>query len=370
MFVDSFSYTAQPMRVIFGQGLMPLADELRSLGIRRAVVVCTPDRAELGHRVADIVGDLVGGVLADAVMHIPKDVVDRCESICGELGCDGYIAVGGGSAVGLAKALALRSGLPLVAVPTTYAGSEMTPVWGITENRIKTTGRHRSVLPSAVVYDPGLTVGLPVELSVVSGMNAIAHAVEALYAPDRSPIVSLMAREGAQELASALRTIVDHPEDLTARGKALYGAWLCGAVLGVTTMSLHHKLCHILGGSFNLPHAQTHAIILPHVLGYNAPFAPDMVAALTDVFGPGDPATSLWQLQRALPMSQALSDLGLMEPALDEVVELVMVSPYANPRPVDPESVRLLLGRAWRGDPPLPQNEDSISERVTSHAER
>ncbi|MDF3307541.1 maleylacetate reductase [Rhodococcus sp. T2V] len=354
MFSDCFSYTGQPMRVIFGQGLAPLAEEVRALGISRALVICSPDRRQLAQTVADTIGTAAAGVLAEAVMHGPADLVDRCEQQCRNLTCDGYIAVGGGSAIGLAKALALRSGAPIIAVPTTYAGSEMSSVWGITENRVKRTGRDRVVLPRTVIYDPNLTTDLPVNISVTSGMNAISHAMEGLYAPDRSPIVSLMAREGARALAAALPLLVNDLTDHGARSEALYGAWLCGAVLGATTMSLHHKLCHVLGGTFNLPHAHTHAIVLPHVLAFNAPFAPDMVSALTGVFGDGDPWTALWQLQQSLPMPLALADVGLRESDIPEVVHQATANPYHNPRPITGDDLHTLLVRAWAGHQPDP----------------
>ncbi|WP_009478345.1 maleylacetate reductase [Rhodococcus sp. JVH1] len=370
MFTDRFSYTGQPMRVVFGHGLTPLGEEVRALGISRAVVICTPDRRPLAQMVTDTVGAAAVGILAEAVMHVPAEVVDRCERQSRNLGCDGYIPVGGGSAIGLAKALALRTGAPIIAVPTTYAGSEMTPVWGITEDRVKRTGRDPVVLPRAVVYDPTLTTGLPATVSVASGMNAIAHAVEGLYAPDRSPIVSLMAREGARAMAAALPRLVHHRCDHSARGEALYGAWLCGTVLGATTMSLHHKLCHVLGGTFNLPHAQTHAIVLPHVLAFNAPFAPEMVTALTGVFGDGDPWTALWQLQKSLPMPLSLADLGLQETDFPEVIHQVTANPYHNPRPISRDDIHSLLARAWAGHPPDPATTITDSNRVLISKER
>jgi maleylacetate reductase len=349
---DDFVYTSTPMRVVFGRGLDPLAEELRHAGITRAVVICAPNRAALGERIAAFGGGRVSDVIAAAQMHVPSEVVQECAQRCKQLDCDGYLAVGGGSAIGLAKALALRSGLPIVAVPTTYSGSEMTPVWGVTENRTKTTGRDPAVRPAAVIYDPTLTLGLPVGVSVASGMNAIAHAVEGLYAPDCSPIVSLMATEGASAMAAALPGIVDDPSDLTARRGALYGAWLCGAVLGATTMSLHHKVCHVLGGRFNLPHAETHAVVLPHVMAFNAVAAPKMVAALSGLFGAGDPATALWVLQRSLPMPHALTELGLHEDDIAMAAHEITTASYANPRPADNHDVEAILHSALRGELP------------------
>jgi maleylacetate reductase len=346
----SFTHTALPMRVVFGPGsLARLPEEVAALGLTRVLVLCSPEQAATGQLVADALGDRAAGVLAEARMHVPVEVAHRAQALAAELGADGCVAVGGGSAVGLGKAIALEHGLPVLAVPTTYAGSEMTPVWGLTADGVKKTGRDPRVLPVSVVYDPELTVTLPVAMSVTSGMNAIAHAVEGLYAPDGTPIVSLMAAEGVRALVSALPRIAAEPADLEARGDAQYGAWLCGAVLGATTMSLHHKLCHALGGTLDLPHAPTHTVVLPHALAFNAPAVPDAVAAL----GLGaDPARALWDLAGELGAPRSLAELGMAEADVDLVADQVLASPYANPRPVTRDGVTALLHRARAGEPP------------------
>jgi maleylacetate reductase len=302
--------------------------------------------------ISGALGDLSAGVHAEARMHVPVEVARRARERAVELGADGCVAVGGGSAVGLGKAIALEHGLPVVAVPTTYAGSEMTPVWGLTEDGRKRTGRDRRVLPAAVVYDPELTVGLPVGVTVTSGFNAIAHAVEALYAPDASPIISLMAQEGIRALTGALPTLVDDGTDLDARTEALYGAWLCGACLGATTMSLHHKLCHALGGTLDLPHAPTHAVVLPHALAYNQHAAPQAAAAIGRALGSADPARGLWDLAGRLGAPRGLKELGMAEADIDRVAEQVVANPYANPAPVTADGVAALLRAAWAGEPP------------------
>ena len=252
----SFTYQALPMRVRFGIGaLRRLPDEVAALGLTRVLVLCSPEQEATGKLVAEALGDRAAGVLPEARMHVPVEVAHRARTLATELGADGCVAVGGGSAIGLGKAIALEHGLPVIAVPTTYAGSEMTPIWGLTDGGAKRTGRDPRVLPASVLYDPDLTLTLPAGLSATSGMNAIAHAVEGLYAPDASPIISLMAEEGVRALATALPRVVADGADIDARAEAQYGAWLCGAVLGATTMSLHHKLCHTLGGTLDLPHA-------------------------------------------------------------------------------------------------------------------
>jgi len=350
--VTSFVHDALPMRVVFGPGrLAELGEEVERLGLTRVLVLGTPEQEVTLQAAADGLGGRAAGVFAQARQHVPAAIAAAAADRARELGADGCVAVGGGSSVGLGKAVALRHGLPVVAVPTTYAGSEMTPIWGLTEDGVKRTGRDRAVLPRSVVYDPELTRTLPVGLSVTSGLNAVAHAVEALWAPDGSPITAVMAEEGARSLLAALPGIVAAPDDLDARSEALQGAWLCGAVLGATTMSLHHKLCHVLGGSFDLPHAETHAAVLPHVVAHNAPGAPAAVAALGRALGvAADPDTVTKALAtRAgdLGAPTSLAALGMPADGLSRVVEQVLAAPYANPVPVTRESLTALLQAAY-----------------------
>jgi maleylacetate reductase len=357
----AFTYTALPMRVRFGAGsLAALPDEVAVLGLTRVLVLCSPEQEDTGRRVAAALGERAAGVLAEARMHVPVEVAARARDLARELGADGCVAVGGGSAVGLGKAVALEHGLPVIAVPTTYAGSEMTPVWGLTEDGRKRTGRDARVLPVSVVYDPELTVGLPAAMSATSGINAVAHAVEALYAPDASPVVSLMAEEGTRALAAALPRVVADGADLDARTEAQYGAWLCGAVLGATTMGLHHRLCHALGGTLDLPHAPTHTVVLPHALAFNQPAAPDAVAALSRALGGADdPARALWELAGRLGAPRSLAGLGMQEADIPRIVDLAVADPYANPRPVTRNGITALLEAAWSGRPPAGPTQDT-----------
>ena len=352
--IRDFTYQALPMRVVFGAGALGrLADEVAALGLSRVLVLCSPEQEDLGRSVAAGLGGQAAGVLPEARMHVPVEVAARARDLAVELGADGCVAVGGGSAIGLGKAIALEHGLPVIAVPTTYAGSEMTPVWGLTEGGRKRTGRDERVLPRSVLYDPELTLTLPAGMSAASGMNAVAHAVEALYAPDATPIISLMAEEGARALAAALPRVVADGADLDGRSEAQYGAWLCGAVLAATTMSLHHKLCHTLGGTLDLPHAQTHTVVLPHALAYNQAAAPQAVAALSRALGGvHDPARELWELAGRLGAPRSLRELGMAEADIPRVVEQAVAQPYANPRPVTAEGITAMLEDAWTGRPP------------------
>ncbi|HEY8983928.1 MAG TPA: maleylacetate reductase [Streptomyces sp.] len=350
----AFAYEALPMRVVMAPGALDrLPAELDHAGLERVLILCSPGQRALGESVAALIGDRAAGIHAHAQMHVPTDTADAARKRAEEVDADGCVAVGGGSAIGLGKAVALRHGLPVIAVPTTYAGSEMTPVWGLTEDGVKRTGRDPRVLPVSVLYDPVLTVPLPTDVSVTSGINAIAHAVEALYAPDASPVIGLMAEEGVRALAAALPDVAADGTDLDARARAQYGAWLCGACLGATTMSLHHKLCHTLGGTLGLPHAPTHTVVLPHALAYNQRAAPGAVAALGRALGTSaDPATLLWDLAGRLGAPRSLRELGMAQDDIDEVVRLALAAPYANPREVTPEGLTRLLRDAWSGEPP------------------
>jgi maleylacetate reductase len=257
--MHSFSYNQLPGRVVFGVGALDhLQREIELLAARRALVLSRPGHKTQAEHIADRLGARCVGIFPRAVMHVPIETAREARAQAGRLGADCVVAIGGGSTTGLGKAIALESALPILAIPTTYAGSEMTAIYGITEAGLKKTGRDRNVLPKTVIYDPSLTVSLPVGLSVTSGFNAIAHAAEALYAQDSNPVSSIMAEEGIRALAQGLPRVAQNPADLAARGDCLYGAWLCGAVLGAVGMALHHKLCHVLGGTWNLPHAETH----------------------------------------------------------------------------------------------------------------
>lgn len=348
----SFLYTTHPARIVFGPGrLSQLADEVSHLGCSKALVLSTPSRRVDAERLNLQLGMLGAGVFSEAAMHTPVEVTERAMLVYADAGADCVIALGGGSTVGLGKAIAYRNDAPQLVVATTYAGSEVTSILGQTENGIKTTLKHASILPEVVIYDAELTLGLPVSISVASGLNALAHAIEGLYAKDGNPITELMALEGIRALKNALPAIVQQPTDIKARSNALYGAWLCGSVLGSVGMALHHKLCHTLGGSFALPHAETHAILLAHTAAYNAQAAKELLAPVTELFG-GELGGGLYDFAKSLGAPMALKDLGLAEADLDRAADLALQNPYWNPRPIEREAVRELLQRAWSGTRP------------------
>jgi|SRR5262252_1819547 len=348
--MQSFVYTGQPARVVFGAGcLAQLGPEIERLGARRALVLSTPEQKAGAQDIAQRLGDRCAGIFDRAVMHVPIETARAARAEAARLHADCAVAIGGGSTTGLGKAIALESNLPILAIPTTYAGSEMTPIYGITEGGLKKTGRDARVLPRTVLYDPTLTLTLPAQLSATSGMNAIAHAAEGLYAQDANPIMSLLAEEGIRALAQGLPSVVANPSNLEARGDCLYGAWLCGTVLGNVGMALHHKLCHTLGGTWNLPHAETHTIVLPHAMAYNERAAPDAMARIARALNARSAPLGLYGLAQQLKAPLALKDIGFPESAIDEAARLAVTNPYYNPRPVQLEPIRELLRRAWAG---------------------
>ena len=349
----AFTYIAQPARVVFGAGsLAQLAHEIDLLGARRALVLSTPEQRDQAERVAGLLGAQAAGIFDRAVMHVPIESAREAREEARRLGADCAVAIGGGSTTGLGKAIALDSGLPILAIPTTYAGSEMTPIYGITEAGLKKTGKDARVLPRTVIYDPELSRSLPVELSVTSGINAIAHAAEGLYAVDGNPIMDLMAQEGIAALGRALPAIRLDPDDMDARGDALYGAWLCGTVLGNVGMALHHKLCHTLGGSFNLPHAQTHTIVLPHALAYNAAAAPQAMARIAKALGTKgstSAAQAAYDLARDNDAPVALREIGMAAGDVERALDIALQNQYPNPRPLQRDAIRTLLQNAFDG---------------------
>jgi alcohol dehydrogenase class IV len=350
----AFVYDQPSIRVIFGAGAIDrLAAEVERLGARHALVLASPGQRPVADAAARQLGAAAAGIYAEPAPHVPIEVARAACELAKRLDADCCVTIGGGSTIGLGKSIALERGLPLVAVPTTYSGSEMTPIHGVTEGGVKRTGRDPNALPKVVFYDATLTVSLPRRISGPSGMNAIAHSVEALYAPNANPIVSLLAAEGIRALARSLPIVVDWPANLDARADALYGAWLCGAALAATSIGLHHKLCHTLGGSFGLPHADVHTVVLPHAAAFNREAAPDAMHAVAAALGTEDAAQGLYDLAVRIGAPVALKDIGMPADGLDRAARLATENRYANPRPIDYAGVRQVLEDAFHGTRPV-----------------
>lgn len=353
--MQAFTFQSLPSRVRFGAGMIAsLPEEAALLGMRKALLISTSFQSNLARHVAQTHAGLIGALFDDAQMHTPTHVTERALEIVSQQQIDGLISIGGGSTTGLSKALALRTNLPQIAIPTTYAGSEATPILGETKDGLKSTIRDLRVLPETIIYDVDLTMTLPVPLSMTSGLNAMAHAVEALYACDTNPIISLIAEDAIRTLAAALPIIKQKPHHLEARSQALYGAWACGTCLGAVGMSIHHKLCHTLGGSFNLPHAETHAVLLAHSVAYNQNAAPEAMRRISRALGTTYAAPGLYALAKTIGAPLTLQSIGMHEDDLERAADLATANPYWNPRLIERGPILTLLQNAFCGSQPKP----------------
>ena len=337
--------------IVFGAGaIAELARAADELGAIRTIILCTPDRRVDGERAAAELGPRTLAIVAAAVMHSPVGVSNSVAADAVTRNADLLVSIGGGSSIGLGKAVALRTGLPHIAIPTTYAGSEMTPILGETADGVKTTIRRDDLRPRVVFYDPDLNATLPVSIATASGINALAHAVEALYMTDDEALREV-ATAAIGHLVAALPEIVATPTAARPRMRALYGAWLAGHCLAESPMALHHKLCHAIGGAFDLPHAETHAVILPHALAFNAPAIPVAYATLMRLLA-GEPAAALFRLVAALGLPVSLTALGMPRDGIATVARLAVANAYDNPRRFDEALLTCLLSDAWAGTMP------------------
>lgn len=349
----AFEHVSLGQRVSFasGGGGERLAAEIARLGASRVMAIAS--KRERDEAMTVTAGIEVAVWWDDVVQHVPVSNAEAARGAAAEAGADLLVCVGGGSATGLAKAIALTSGLPIVAVPTTYSGSEATNIWGMTEVSRKTTGVDDRVLPATVVYDAELTYSLPVELSMVSGLNAVAHCVDSMWAPRTDPINRAMAAEGIHAMAEGLPRIKDDPTHRRGREVALYGAYVSAVALASAGSGMHHKICHVLGGAYNLPHAQMHAIVLPYVLAFNSSAAPEATARIAAALGVDSAIEGLARLYHVLDAPRALRSVGMEEKNIPEAAALAVATiPASNPRYVTTENLEALLRAAWAGEPP------------------
>ncbi|HEX5095283.1 MAG TPA: maleylacetate reductase [Acidimicrobiia bacterium] len=346
--MNAFVYESQPGRVVFGLGAQArIAEEVDRLGAERVLLLSSPSATAA----ADALHAALGPVAlrwTEVAEHVPVGLAERARAAAWDAHVDVIVTIGGGSAIGLAKAVALELGAPIVAVPTTYAGSEMTPMYGLTGDH-KVTGRDSRVLPRVVVYDPDLTLGLPIDTSIASACNALAHCIEGCYGPGANPVTTLSAIEGIRVLSANVPLLARDARDVDVRSELLYGAYLAGTVIASVGVGVHHRTCHVLGGSYGLAHAASNAVILPHAIAYNAPAVPDLVARWRDAMGTSDPAGFAFDLVADAGLPTSLASLGLPEAALDDAAARIVEETPNNPRPVDVSSVRAMLDGAWRG---------------------
>ena len=349
-----FNFKALPWNIRFACGaIKTLPEELDRLGLRRALVLSTPEQTEHADLVSSLIAARAVGNFSQAVMHVPIETVESAAQTASSLNADCTIAIGGGSTTGLGKALALKLKLPNIVIPTTYAGSEMTSVWGITSGKVKETGRDESVVPTLTIYDPELTVGLPAAISGPSGINAMAQAVVNVTAAQPNPIICALAIDGIRALAASLPRVVKQPTDLAARTEALYGACLAGGSLGLGVTGFHHRICHTLGGTYNTSHADTHAIVLAHTVAFNADAVPEATQAVAKALGVENAAQGIFELLNVVSKKITLRDIGIKETDLTVIARLVVEKEFQNPKQVTADDVRSILDDAYFGRSPL-----------------
>jgi alcohol dehydrogenase class IV len=372
-----FVYDALPGRVVFGPGEFARApDELDRLGAVRILLIADRSGSAWADRLAESLGTRLVGRIDDVLPHVPIEAAEAARALARDTRTDTIVTIGGGSATGLGKAIALTSPLPILAVPTTYAGSELTPIWGLTTDRHKETGRDPRVQPRTVIYDAVLTLSLPPGIAGPSGMNAMAHCVEAVWADAANPVISLLALEGARILSTSLPAVVAAPGDLDARGDALAGAYLAGASFAVVGSGIHHKICHVLGGAYNLPHAEMHTVVLPHSAAFMTVRAPSAMARIGVALGDDDVATALFDLAARLGAPTDLASIGMPADRLDEAADLIFEAARDSAIDVTPAGIRALLGDAQTGrrpavpatpaSPATPATPDPLAPPITA----
>ncbi len=350
--MDAFIYEALPSRVVFGVGRRrDVGAEVDRLGEHRVLLIADQFDASLYEEIARLLGQRCVGIFTDVVQHVPIEFAEQARELATKTGATATVTVGGGSTTGFGKAIALSHRIPQICIPTTYAGSELTPIWGLTQGDIKKTGRDLRVQPVTVIYDPELTLHLPLGVAGPSAMNALAHAVEGLYGPGANPVMGALALESVRVLARHLPLLFDAPSSIEERSSVLYGAYLAGAVLAVVGTSLHHKTCHVLGGLYGLDHGKMNAIVLPHALKYNEPAIVEQYARLSEVLG-GDAAAKLYDLARAMKTPSSLREIGLPDDGVEKAVPLIVAAAKDNVRSLNEDQARALLDACVRGERP------------------
>lgn len=348
-----FNYQTLPWNIIFGEGsLEKLPDELDKMGFKKALVLTTPNQAKDGENIISLIGNRAAGLFDQAVMHVPLATVEAATQLATKLDADCTIAIGGGSTTGLGKALAVQMSLPNIVIPTSYAGSEMTNIWAITHADRKVTKRDNAAVPTLTLYDPRLTLSLPAKFAGASGLNAMAQAVVNIATDQVNPIVSCLAVDAVRALSSSLPVIMKDPSNMEARARALYGASLAGGALGTGSTSLHHKICHTLGGTFNMPHAESHAIILAHTVAYNAAATPEGTMRLAEAMKADNAANAIYELLKVIGGPTSLKDIGFKEADIDRAAEITLENAFHNAEPVTTERLQKLLNNAFHGKPP------------------
>lgn len=348
-----FLFQIMPARAVFGVGeIGRLGDEIDQLKASRVMIACTKGATDRLGPLREALGGRLVGVFDGAEPHCPQPGAEAALGLFSDLNADAVVPFGGGSTLGLGKVITVRTGSPMVAVPTTYSGSEMTPIYGMKIGHEKRTWRDAAALPKAVIYDPALTVDLPAGLTATTGMNCLAHAVEALYPKEANPIAADLAERCIAALSVGLPGSVERPHDLKAREQALYGGFLGGLLVTMVGIALHHRICHVLGGRFGVPHGESNSVILPYAVAYNAPAAPAAMAAIRRSLGVEDAAAGVFDLAGRIGAPRSLKALGMPADGLAMAAEETVATLAYNPRSVTVPEITALLQAAHEGRPP------------------
>jgi alcohol dehydrogenase class IV len=345
-----FEYTSFPNKVFFGEGSFSTVAKLLA-NYDKAFVIAGERQAACVQQLIDELGKERVIHFSNIVQHVPVELVEQARQQQVQAQTNVLVAIGGGSAIGLAKALALQNEHDIIAVPTTYAGSEMTNIWGLTTTAGKTTGRDMKVLPKYVVYDPMFTANMPTSLAATSAMNAMAHLMEAVYAHDTNPITYGYALDGMRKLREGLELLATTKQMTIQINQLLqYGSFIAGKALCDVSMSLHHKLAHVLGGTFGLAHADVHTVLQAYVLEYqwdalSSSVQQDFKEALQHPY----PPVALQTLAKNVKAPTQLKEIGFTEKDIDKAVDTVLAKPYANPKPITKAGLEQLLQNALGG---------------------
>lgn len=348
-----FRHDVLPTRIDFGEGARHrVAGLLSAFGARRPLVVDGLPGVTASEEVTAALGGLVAGTVTGLTQYITPELVTRATEAYRAGGADSVVSVGGGSAIGVAKVLAVHHDAPLVAVPSTYSGSEATPIYSVVVDSAKQTRSDARACPRGIAYDPALTATLPARLAASSAFNALAHCIEGLYSPRADPFSRLYALEGARLVGEHLPLLSVEETAPQARAALLWASYLGGATIATAGIALHHKICHVLGASLDLPHADLNAVVLPYALAYNAPAVPEALVDLRRTWATEDPVGHVRALARSAHAPTGLAELGMRSTDVVAAAAAVVAATQANPRPVTEQGMQALLTAALHGDPP------------------
>lgn len=352
MDVSDFTYTAPPARVLFGPGRVnDLAEEIDRLGVARVMVAATPNGATRYKSIVGSLSERCAGVFSNAQPHCPEDVALAAVDNFKISGADAVVTIGGGSTIGLGKVIAARCKVPFVAIPTTLSGSEMTALYGMKIGDEKRTWNDPAAKACGVIYDPDLIASLPRHEIATTGMNCLAHCIEALYPAQPNPIARLLALDAIRVLGQTLPAMIE-TNDAQSRAGVLYGGFIGGLLVSMVGIGLHHKICHVIGGHFDLPHGETNSVVLPYVVAFNAPAMPAIADDIAHALGSNDAVHAIFELAARIGVPGGLSALGLSRSDLLPIAREIVAKNIQNPRPVTLENISALLAKAWAGERP------------------